>query len=95
MSFRRQRSDWDLFLEQHAEEVHACGVPDEVIRNKTRFLSFLDHGFDQWGWARNPHSFFESQFLTDEQVGHLAVLAAQCFGEEYRVRVGSRWQRAW
>ena len=95
MSFRRLRSSWDDFLDQHSDEIQACGVPDEVMRDKTRFFVFLDHGFDQWGWARNPHSCFDARVLTDEQIGRMADFAARHFGEEYRVRVGTRWQRAW
>ena len=70
MSFRRVRDDWDEFLKQHAPELLACGIPDYVIADKMRFLVFLDHGYDEWGWAENRHAFFNSRILTDEQIAH-------------------------
>jgi hypothetical protein len=95
MTFRRQRDEWSEFLRQHAVELRACGVPDEVLRDRLRFLVFLDHGFDQWGWAKSPHAFFDSRVLSDEQVARLAEFVAQHFGEQYRIPISSRWQRAW
>ncbi|MBY0455713.1 MAG: hypothetical protein K2V38_00085, partial [Gemmataceae bacterium] len=51
MSFRRKRDGWDEFLRRHGAALRACGVPDEVTRDRGRFLRFLDHGFDQDGWV--------------------------------------------
>ncbi len=93
MSFRRQRDDWDDFLKQHGEELRACGVPDVLVTKKIRFLVFLDHGFDEWGWAENQHAFFDARVLTEEQILRLADLVGTHIDEQYRVLIGSRWQR--
>jgi hypothetical protein len=93
MAFRRRRDDWSQFLRQHTEELHLCGVPEEVSRDRTRFFVFLDHGYDEWGWAQSPHQCFNSRILSDEQVARLANFVASYFGEQYRVRIASRWQR--
>jgi hypothetical protein len=95
MAFRQQRDEWSEFVRQHADELRACGVSQAVFRDRQRFFAFLDHGFDQWGWAKSPHDFFDSQQLADEQIARLADFVAHNFSEEYRVLIGSRWQRAW
>ncbi len=95
MAFRRQRDDWSDFLRRHAEELSACGVPEEVFRNRIRFFVFLDHGFDEWGWANQPFAFFDSRVLSDEQIACLAKFVARHFGDKYRIPITSRWQRAW
>jgi hypothetical protein len=93
MAFRRRRDEWDEFLSQHGTELRACGIPDFVVAKKMRFLVFLDHGFDQWGWAKNPQGFFDARVLTDEQIARLAKLVARQIDQRYGVLVGSRWQR--
>jgi hypothetical protein len=93
MSFRRQKDEWREFLHRHQEELRACGVPHDVWRDQQRLFVFLDHGFDQWGWAENPHACFNSDILTDDQIGRLAAFVAGHFGEQYRVRIASRWMR--
>jgi hypothetical protein len=95
MAFRQRRDDWSEFLRENAETLRACGIPDEVLRVRVRFFVFLDHGFDQWGWSMNPHTFFHSSLLSDKQIARLACFVAEHFGEQYRVVVASRWQRAW
>jgi hypothetical protein len=95
MSFRRQRDEWDDFLKRHRDALLECGIPDYIAANKRRFLIFLDHGYDEWGWAENHHAFFDSRILTDEQVARLAELVATYFDERYRVPIGSRWQQGW
>jgi hypothetical protein len=95
MAFRRERDDWSDFLRRHGEELRSCGVPDEVSRDRLRFLAFLEHGFDERGWARSPHAFFDARVLTDEQIARLADFVAEQFGEKYRVPIASRWQRGW
>lgn len=95
MAFRKARDDWSEFLRQHAEERRACGIPDEVSRVRMRFLVFLNHGFDQWGWARSRHDCFDARVLTDDQVVRLAEFVARHFGEGYRVPIASRRLRAW
>lgn len=94
MSFRRERDDWDEFLKRFGPELRACGIPDYVVAKKMRFLVFLDHGHDQWGWAENHHAFFDSRSLTDEQIGRLAELVGTHIEERYRVPISSRWQRS-
>ena len=94
MAFRRPRNEWSEFLRRHAEEFRTCGIPDEVSRDRLRFFVFLDHGFDEWGWARNPHACFDARVLSDEQIARLADFVAKRFGEQYRVPIASRWQRA-
>jgi hypothetical protein len=94
MAFRQQRDEWREFLRQHVDELRVCGVPNEVSRDRLRFFVFLDNGFDEWGWAKNPHACFDARVLTDEQIARLAEFVTRHFGEEYRVRIGSRWQRA-
>jgi hypothetical protein len=93
MSFRRRRNEWDEFLKRHGEELRACGIPVSIVAKKRRFLIFLDHGYDEWGWAENHHAFFDARVLSDEQITRLAELVAQYVDEHYRVPVGSRWQR--
>ena len=66
-------------------------MPDHVTAKKLRFLIFLDHGFDEWGWAESPHAFFDSRVLTDEQINKLADLVATHIDERYRVPISSRW----
>jgi hypothetical protein len=95
MSFRRRRDEWDDFLKRHGHAVRECGIPDEIAANKMRFLIFLDHGYDQWGWGENHHAFFDSRFLTEEQIARLADLVAMYIDDRYRVPISSRWQRAW
>ncbi len=95
MAFRRQRDEWSEFLRRHAAELRACGVPAEVSRERLRFFVFLDHGFDEWGWASSPHAYFDSRMLSDEQMARLAAFVARHFGEQYRAPIASRWQRAW
>ena len=94
MAFRHKRDEWDDFLSRHSDAVIACGVPAEVISNKMRFLVFLDHGCDEWGWAENPHAFFNSESLTDEQIAALADLVSEHVDDSYRVAISSRWQRS-
>ncbi len=72
-----------------------CGIPDYIVANKRRFMIFLDHGYDEWGWAENHHAFFDSRILSDDQVTCLAELVATHIDERVRVPIGSRWQRAW
>ena len=93
MAFRRRKDDWNEFLYRRRDELRACGVPEEVWRDRLRFFVFLDHGFDQWGWTRNPNAFFNSRDLSDEQVARLADFVATHLGEQYRVRIASRWMR--
>ena len=95
MAFRRQKDEWSEFLRHHAEDLRACGIPDEVSRDRLRFFVFLDHGFDEWGWGRSPHAFFDTRVLSDEQIACLAEFVSQHFGEQYRTVIASRWQRAW
>lgn len=94
MSFRRKRDEWDDFLSRHSDAVIACGVPAEVISNKMRFLVFLDHGYDEWGWAEDHHSFFNSDSLTDAQIAALADLVSEHVDDRYRIAISSRWQRS-
>ena len=93
MSFRRKRDDWDGFLTRHGAELRACGIPDYVVAKKMRFLVFLDHGYDEWGWAENHHAFFDARALSDVQIARLARLVATHIDERYRVAISSRWQR--
>jgi hypothetical protein len=93
MAFRKVRDEWSEFLRQHAGELSAIGVPGSVLRDRQRFFSFLDHGFDQRGWAKGHHDFFDARSLTEAQIKHLADFIARHFGEPYRVLIGSRWQR--
>jgi hypothetical protein len=93
MAFRRSKDEWTKFLRRHADELKSCGVPEEVYRDRLRFLIFLDHGFDERGWAENPHAFFSARFLSDEQIARLAKFVASNFGEEYRTLIASRWMR--
>ena len=93
MSFRRKRDEWDDFISRHADAIQACGVPDYVLSDRMRFLVFLDHGYDEWGWAENNHAFFDSQFLTDSQIAALANLVGDHIDESYRAVIASRWQR--
>jgi hypothetical protein len=93
MAFRQQRDEWSEFIRQHGEEMRSFGVPDEVLRDRLRFFVFLDHGFDEWGWAKSPHQFFDARSLSDDQIARLAESVAKHFGEQYRVPIASRWQR--
>ncbi len=61
MSFRRKRDDWDEFLCRNHNAIALCGVPAIVIRDKVRFLVFLDHGYDEWGGPKTT-----MRFLTQE-----------------------------
>jgi hypothetical protein len=96
MAFRRRRDEWDEFLSRHGPKLRACGVPAYVVAKQMRFLVFLDHGYDQWGWAENHHAFFDARVLTGEQIARLAELVGRHIDARYAVAVGSRWQRsAW
>lgn len=88
MAFRRQRDEWDEFLKRHGPEVRECGVPDEIVADKPRFLRFLDHGDDEGVYAG-----FDGRTLTDEQVRRLAELVGRV-DPRYRAYVASRW-RTW
>jgi hypothetical protein len=94
MAFRRRRNEWDGFLERHGAQLRACGLPDRVVADRLRFFVFLDHGFDQWKWAKNPHAFFDARVLTDDQIARLAEIVGRHVDAGYRVLVGSRWQRS-
>jgi hypothetical protein len=93
MAYRRRRNEWDEFLERHGQELRACGLPDYLLADRLRFLVFLDHGFDEWGWGKNPHAFFEARLLTDDQIARLADFVGQHIDPRYRITVGSRWMR--
>jgi hypothetical protein len=83
MSFRRKRDEWDEFLKRYSSELRECGVPDEVTRDRGRFLRFLDHGFDQDGWYNSrPCSPWSIDMLTVEQANRLAEFITEHFGEE-------------
>jgi hypothetical protein len=94
MSFRRRRDKWHDFLKCHGAELRACGLPDYVVADKLRFLVFLDHGYDEWGWAKNPHAFFDARVLSDEQIARLTELVGRHVDPRYAISVGSRWQRS-
>ena len=61
VAFRRRRDEWDDFLKLHAAELDLCGVPDHVLADKQRFFVFLEHGYDERGWAENPHACFDAR----------------------------------
>jgi len=88
MAFRRQRDEWDDFLARHGSELRTCGIPDEVVAGRRRFLVFLDHGYD----AENPHAVFDTSTLSDEQISTLADLVGDHVDERYRVPIRSRWR---
>jgi hypothetical protein len=99
MSFRRSRDEWDEFLKLHGGELRTCGVPDDLTRDKGRFLVFLDHGYDDWGQATCPTATpWGPQFLTPGQCGRLGDFIATHFGEhdyrfllrDLRTRAGGR-----
>ena len=94
MTFRRKRDSWSEFVSRHGSELRACGVPEYIFAKKKRFLVFLEHGYDEWGWAENKHAFFDARHLTDEQVARLAELVDRHVDARYAVLVGSRWQRS-
>jgi hypothetical protein len=96
MSFRRKRSEWDEFLKQHGAELRAYGVPDEVTRDRMRFLRFLDHCFDQDGWYESrPHTPWSIDMITPEQAVQLAAFIARHFGkEQYRDLIRELHRRA-
>jgi len=93
MAFRRKKDGWRQFLQKHSEGLTFCGIPEEVYRDRRRFIVFLEHGYDEWGWFENHHAFFHPRVLSDEQIAHLAKLVADHIGEEYRIPVASRWTR--
>jgi hypothetical protein len=93
MAFRGRRDEWAKFLRQYGPELRACGLPEHIVADKLRFFVFLDHGFDQWGWARSPHDYFDARVLTDDQIARLAEFVNAHVDSRYRVRVASRWQR--
>jgi hypothetical protein len=83
MSFRRKRDKWDEFLARHGAELRACGVPDDVVRDRGRFLRFLDHGYDEDGaWLSRPSTAWSPTMLTPEQATRLADFLSHHFGEE-------------
>ena len=93
MSFRRERDEWDEFLRVHGSELHALGIPDDVTSDKKRFLVFLDHGYDEWGWFKDREGFFDSRQLTDDQITRLADVIATHIDPRMKVRILSRWTR--
>jgi hypothetical protein len=94
MAFRRQRDDWDKFVREHMDELLFCGIPREVFSNKRRFLLFLDHGFDQWAWAKNRHArVFNARDLTDAQVRRLSRLVGDHIDQECGRIIGDVWMR--
>jgi len=84
MSFRRKRDEWDEFLKQHAPELRACGVPNDITRDRGRFFSFLEHGgFDEWGWYETkPSTTWSIDFLSPEEASRLSEFIVRHFGEE-------------
>jgi hypothetical protein len=81
MTFRRRRDEWDGFLTRHGPAVRECGVPDEVVADKWRFLRFLDDGRDE-----GVDAGFDGRGLTDDLVGRVEPY--------YRDLVASRWRGA-
>jgi hypothetical protein len=96
MSFRRKRDEWDEFLKHHGAELRACGVPDEVTRDRGRCRRFLEHGFDQDGWwLLRPCTPWSVEMLTPEQATQFADFIVRHFGEEqYRGLLRELRQRA-
>ena len=94
MSFRRKRDEWAQFVYRHRDDLRKSGIPEYVVANKLRFMVFLDHGFDQFGWRENPNAFFDARILSEDQIARLAELVASSIDERYRVLISSRWQRS-
>ena len=48
MSFRRDKKkarSWQTWLQQHREELLACGIPLLLLENESRWEYFLYHGY--------------------------------------------------
>jgi hypothetical protein len=48
MAFRRDKKKvrkWQIFLEQHQEELLACGIPFSVLEDEWNWEYFLDYGY--------------------------------------------------
>ena len=93
MSYRRKRDDWDDFLKRHGEELIDCGLPSYLVRDRKRFLLFLDHGYDEWGWSKDRHGFFTSRALTDAQIQRLARIVGNHIDAVSGQVIASRWKR--
>jgi hypothetical protein len=95
VSYRRRRDAWDDFLKFHGSELLECGLPAYLIRDKMRFLVFLDHGYDEWGWYYSRHAFFDATALTDEQIQRLSQIVGDYIDEGFRQVIASRWARSY
>src|SRR5690242_20627562 len=93
MSFRRKNDGWSKFCREHRKDLDYTGIPEEVWRDRLRFMVFLDHGYDEFGWAASPHSFFDSTSLSDDQVQRLVTVCAEVVDEPTLRMVRSRWGR--
>ncbi|EGF28144.1 hypothetical protein [Rhodopirellula baltica] len=92
MSFRRTRNDWDAFLDDHADTLLLCGIPDAITRDERRFFIFLDHGHDAGGFdPTHTPDIFNASILTDSQIAALAQLVGDHLDESYRKLIASRW----
>ena len=48
MAFRREsdKGEWRDWLDSHLDELNRCGVPDEIVESKPRWIRFLEEGAD-------------------------------------------------
>jgi hypothetical protein len=84
MSFRRTRDNWDEFLEQFGPELRLCGVPEEITRDRARFLVLLEHGYDDRGrFANRPSQAWSIEFLEPNQASQFADFVSHHFGGQY------------
>ena len=104
MSFRRRpplgkRDDaWSIALSENAVLARRTGLPREVLEDRVRFSSFLEHGYDELRILRERRGdgieVAPPIEPSDQELEAIADLAQRMLGDDaHRVRITSRWQR--
>ncbi|HEY1066089.1 MAG TPA: hypothetical protein VGE52_08260 [Pirellulales bacterium] len=95
MSFRRTRdAAWEAVLQRHCDELILCGLPEEMLRPRMRFLRFLDHGYDDDVRTAHAGPWFNVEMLSDEQFERLARFIAAEFPDERRRQCVQWWRES-
>ena len=93
MSYRKNKNEWSELIRAHRADLRACGIPDFIYESEMRFFAFLDHGYDEYGWAKDQHNCFDSRNLSEEELSRLADFVTRHVDASYEARIRSGWRR--